>query len=64
MAKLHLWRSGAGGGFGKQKELMGNVDRSCTAGGGDVPTRNADRFHVCVGRTGELSWLQAGAVSP
>lgn len=75
---LHLWESGAGGELentrGSSRRIEGERERE---GGllmheGRGGSRAAEqscaeeecRLFPCVGRTGEPSWLQAGAVSP
>lgn len=75
---LHLWESGAGGELentrGSSRRREGEREREGgllmhEEGGGSRAAEQSCaeeecRLFPCVGRTGEPSWLQAGAVSP
>lgn len=74
--RLHLWQSGAGGELENTRESStrregernrGRVDCLCMRMRGGVGCRAVAeeecRLFPCVGRTGELCWLQSGAVS-
>lgn len=67
MGSLKLVKGAAGGARGRERERGWAADAQGSEGGGGVKQSCAEeecRLFPCVGRTGQPSWLQAGAVSP